>query len=171
MSPIYYEWSNVYIRIKKYLWNKTKFYVKHTKKSSSVEKTLLWMTSGHCMNPSSIFSLAYTFEWPTLRWLFCNCSLICERSPGFQRHFPRTHISPHQPAIWGHKMNWLAWWLVISMLIISNSHILFILSQTCFSPSAEIVYTSRFIFYCKHASQTADVLTGCCEEASVHHSG
>lgn len=65
-------------------------------------------------------------------------------------------ISQHQSVIWGHKMNWLAWWLVISMLIISNSHILFILSQTCFSPSAEIVYTSYFIFYCKHASQCGD---------------
>lgn len=54
------------------------------------------------------------------------------------------------------KMNWLAWWLVISMLIISDSHILFILSQTCFSPSAWIVYTSHFIFYCKHASQSGD---------------
>lgn len=85
-------------------------------------------------------------------WNYCyNCSgnnlcAILWAVLTFQNAFSWTHISQHQSAIWGHKMNWLAWWLVISMLIISNSHILFILSQTCFSPSAEIVYTSHFIF-------------------------
>lgn len=87
-----------------------------------------------------------------LPWDYClnclfNLCAILWAFPSFHNAFSWTHIFQHQFAIWGHKMNWLAWWLVISMLIISNSHILFILSQTCFSPSAEIVYTSHFIFF------------------------
>lgn len=79
-----------------------------------------------------------------------NCSVISvlssEQSSVFSVLFRALAFLDTSLRFWGHKMNWLAWWLVISMLIISNSHILFILSQTCFSPSAEIVYTSHFIF-------------------------
>lgn len=102
-----------------------------------------------CTAPSIFSSMLFTAIPPAHyanRWANFSCSPL-NNFRSSQSALAWAGAARPPSAIWGHKTNWLAWWWVITMQIISNPHILFRLSRVCFSPCLVGIVNTFSLFF------------------------